>query len=299
MFDWDKLRVFHIVADAGSFSKAADVMNMSQSAVSRQIGSLEEYLGLHLFYRHARGLNLTEQGDLLFSTTSDIFSRLSLLEGRLSDTKKQATGPLIISVPELIGTSWLAPKLSSLGQSHPGIQLTIRYENKPVNFPFGEEDASIRLKKPSQPDLIRRHITSFQFCIVASKDYLDRNGKPVAREDLRNHTLIGFPENCPPPFPNPNWLLQICGMSGKESNILYINSICGIAKAVEHGAGIACLPDYIAQNIKRLEILVPELKREAVDMYFVYHEERRNSKKIGIFRDFLLESAANENEHNS
>ncbi len=83
MMDWDKLRIFHTVATAQSFTRAGEVLNLSQSAVSRQISALEEGLQVELFHRHARGLMLTEQGEILFKTVSDILTRLSAAENEL------------------------------------------------------------------------------------------------------------------------------------------------------------------------------------------------------------------------
>src|SRR5579875_248335 len=83
--DWDKLRVFHAVAEAGSFTHAGEVLNLSQSAVSRQISALEESLNVPLFHRHARGLILTEQGELLFRTVQDVMLKLDAVRSHLTD----------------------------------------------------------------------------------------------------------------------------------------------------------------------------------------------------------------------
>src|SRR6202008_4460833 len=98
MMDWDKLRIFHAVAEAGSFTHAGETLNLSQSAVSRQISSLEESMGITLFHRHARGLLLTEQGELLHRTARDIFGKLSMIEGQILDSKQLPEGPMRITV---------------------------------------------------------------------------------------------------------------------------------------------------------------------------------------------------------
>lgn len=291
MIDWDKLRIFHAVAEAGSFTHAGNMLNLSQSAVSRQISSLEEMINISLFHRHARGLILTEEGELLHKTTKDIFTQLSMIEGRLMDTKKLPEGPLRITAPEFIGTTWLAPKLKELHSAHPEIQLTILIDDKILNLSMREADAAIRLHKPEQPDLIQRHLTSIKFHICAGKDYLAEHGAPKSARDLKKHTLLGYPDNVPPPFADPNWLFRNAGVdTEKDNNVILINSMFGIERAVSQGAGIATLPDYLIQSNENLEILLPNVERERVDMYFVYPEERRNSKRISLFRDFLLEN---------
>ena len=99
--DWDKLRVFHAVAEAGSFTHAGESLNLSQSAVSRQISALEESLNVPLFHRHARGLILTEQGDLLYHTARDVFAKLSMTEAMLTESKDRPKGPLKVTTSTL------------------------------------------------------------------------------------------------------------------------------------------------------------------------------------------------------
>ncbi len=132
--DWDKLRIFHAVAEAGSFTHAGETLNLSQSAVSRQISSLEESLGVTLFHRHARGLLLTEQGELLHKTARDIFGKLSMIEGQISDSRQLAEGPMRITVAEFIGSTWLAPRLGQLRDLHPDIQMTVLLDDRILNL---------------------------------------------------------------------------------------------------------------------------------------------------------------------
>lgn len=293
--DWDKLRIFHAVAEAGSFTHAGATLNLSQSAVSRQISSLEESMGVSLFHRHARGLLLTEQGELLHKTAREIFGKLSMIEGQISDSKQLAEGPMRITVAEFFGSTWLAPRLGKLREEHPDIQLTVLLDDRILNLGMREADAAIRLYKPEQPDLIQRHLTTLQFQICASPDYIKKHGTPKDVKDLRNHTLIGFPENVPVPFANPNWLFRLAGVdTDLDNNLLMLNSIYAIQRSVESGAGIAALPSYMIRNNENLQVLLPEAERSSVDVYFVYPEERKNSKRIAIFRDFLLETLKNE-----
>src|SRR5512133_1119387 len=109
--DWDKLRVFHAVAEAGSFTHAGETLNLSQSAVSRQIQALEEALAVPLFHRHARGLILTEQGELLFRTAREVFAKLSMAEGLVSASKDRPKGPLKITSSAAFGSTWLTPRM--------------------------------------------------------------------------------------------------------------------------------------------------------------------------------------------
>ena len=115
--DWDKLRVFHAVAEAGSFTHAGEALNLSQSAVSRQISALEESLSVPLFHRHARGLILTEQGELLFRTARDVFSKLSMTEAMLTESREHPKGPLKVTTTVAFGSLALSnhPGTASMG----------------------------------------------------------------------------------------------------------------------------------------------------------------------------------------
>ena len=100
--DWDKLRVFQAAAEAGSFTHAGERLHLSQSAVSRQISSLEESLNVALFHRHARGLILTEQGEVLLSTTKDVFTKLSATEALISEGRERPKGNLRVCLHDTI-----------------------------------------------------------------------------------------------------------------------------------------------------------------------------------------------------
>lgn len=289
--DWDKLRIFYAVAEAGSFTHAGETLNLSQSAVSRQISTLEESIGVTLFHRHARGLILTEEGELLHNTAGEIFGKLAMIEGQLADSKQLPEGPLRITVAEFIGSTWLAPKLEQLRREHPDIQMIMLLDDRILNLGMREADAAIRLYKPEQPELVQRHLTDIHFHICASKDYLKKHGTPKSVKDLQNHALIGYPENVPAPFADPNWLFRIAETQPENNrSTIMLNSIYGIFEAVKSGAGIAALPDYLIAKDKDLVTILPDAVRPPVGVYFVYPEERRHSKRIGIFKDFLLKT---------
>jgi len=289
--DWDKLRIFYAVAEAGSFTHAGETLNLSQSAVSRQISTLEESIGITLFHRHARGLILTEEGELLHKAASEIFGKLAMIEGQLADSKQLGEGPLRITVAEFIGSTWLAPKLAQLKKEHPDIQLTMLLDDRILNLGMREADAAIRLYKPEQPDLIQRQLASINFHICASKSYLKERGTPKTAKDLRKHTLIGYPDNVPAPFADPNWLFRVAETEGESHHeTVMMNSIYAIFETVKAGTGIAALPDYMVAKDPDIVQILPDTVRPPVDIYFVYPEERRHSKRIGIFKDFLLKT---------
>lgn len=296
MLDWDKLRIFYAVAQAGSFTRAGETLSISQSAVSRQIGTLEDSLGVMLFHRHARGLILTEQGEILYKTTVDMATRLAMIEGQIQDSKNLPEGPLQITAAEFIGSTWLADKLKDFYQQHPNIQLTLALDDHVLNLGMREADAAIRLYKPEQPDLIQLHLMRMDIGLYAHKDYLEAHGHPQKTRDLKKHTLIGYPEHLPAPYANINHLFRIADVDPDQSkNILMMNSVSGLLQLVRAGLGIAALPSYLVKDDPLIESVLPDDRQAPIDMYFVYPEERRHAERIKIFRDFLLKYTSAKN----
>ena len=270
MMDWDKLRIFHMVAEAGSFTHAGEALQLSQSAVSRHISGLEESLGVSLFHRHARGLILTEQGELLHNSSREIFARLAMIEGQLSDSKNISDGLITITVAEFIGSHFIAPLLSQFRAAHPHIRMNLLMDDRVLNLGMREADVAIRLYKPEQADLIQKQIATVNFVICASKDYLKHNKTPKILSDLKDHTLITYPEHCLVPYQNPNWMLEAAAISPQtHKDLITVNSVSAIYSAVCHGAGIACLPKFMVNKNPSLTPLLSSAKPPSVDMYFV------------------------------
>ena len=291
--DWDKLRVFHAVAQAGSFTHAGETLNLSQSAVSRQIGALEESLNVPLFHRHARGLILTEQGELLHRTAREMFAKLSMTTARIKESREQPTGLLRVTATVAFGSVWLTPRLKEFLRQYPEMDFSLMLADTELDLSMREADAAVRMTPPRQPDLIQRHLSSMRYRVVASADYVAERGEPRSVEDLDNHEIIVYGEDSTPPVPNLDWLLEAGTQPGSRRRpVLRVNSTYGIFRAVQSGLGLAALPDYMLRESSNLVELLPELQGPRVDAYFVYPEELRHSKRIGVFRDFLVDQIA-------
>jgi DNA-binding transcriptional LysR family regulator len=287
--DWDKLRVFHAVAEAGSFTHAGESLNLSQSAVSRQISALEESLNVPLFHRHARGLILTEQGDLLYHTARDVFAKLSMTEAMLTESREHPKGPLKITTTVAFGTTWLTPRAREFLQIYPEIQLSLLLDDTELDLGMREADIAIRMTSPRQPDLIQRHLMTIRFHVYGHVSYLKRKGVPKTVQELDNHDLIAYPTDMRAPISNINWLLDAGDPpQGTRNPIMRVNNVYAIFKAVESGLGMAALPDYMVEGSRDIVRVLPELNGPKVETYFVYAEELRHSKRIDAFRDFLV-----------
>jgi DNA-binding transcriptional LysR family regulator len=289
--DWDKLRIFHAVAEAGSFTHAGESLNLSQSAISRQISGLEQSLNIPLFHRHARGLILTEQGEDLYLTAHDVFHKVAMTEARLTENKERPEGPLKITTTIGFGSVWLTPRIKEFMDLYPEINLTIILVYDDLDLAMREADVAIRLTPPKQPDLIQRHLMKIHYRCYASPEYLKIHGMPKISEDLDDHHLVTFGEEVGDQtdlLPALNFL-QGAGAKGKRRKpVLQVNNIYGIYRAVRSGVGIGALPDYFTEGSPNLVHILPELQSPETDVYFVYPEELKQSARIAVFRDFLV-----------
>ncbi|WP_106754807.1 LysR family transcriptional regulator [Pannonibacter carbonis] len=292
--DWDKLRIFHAAAQAGSFTHAGDSLNMSQSAVSRQVSALEADLGVPLFHRHARGLLLTEQGELLYRTARDVLMQLEAVQTRLTDSREKPTGVLRVTTTVGLGSTWLTQRIHEFIDLYPDMDLRLLVDDAELDLSMREADIAIRLRQPTQPDLIQRKLFTVHFHVYAAPSYLKRYGTPNSIADLDNHRLVTFGEHAPAYLRDMNWL-EIAGrdVDNPRRVVLRVNNVVAIKRAVQKGIGVAILPDYLVENDSSLVQILTEVEDmiPSFDTYFVYPSELKNTARITAFRDFLLAKA--------
>ncbi len=284
--DWDKLRIFHSVADAGSLTHAGDALHLSQSAVSRQIRGLEDSLGVTLFHRHARGLILTEQGELLFEATKAIRKRLETAEARIRDSADGIFGELRVTSTIGFGTLWLAPRLHKLYEQYPNLKIDLILEERVLDLPMREADIAIRMKEPSQADLIRRRLMEVRMQFFASEEYATRHGLPETSAELVHHRLVSQSTSSRQVSEGMNWVAPY--LSANQTSLLTVNNYFGILQAVRHGLGIGALPSYVTVDTPGLINVLPGEASKPIPVYLAYPEELRQSKRVAAFRDFML-----------
>ncbi len=284
--DWDKLRIFHAVAEAGSLTHAGETLHLSQSAVSRQIRALEESLDTTLFRRHARGLILTEQGELLFEATRSMARRLEATAARIRDSEDEVFGDLRVTTTMGLGTLWLAPRLPRLFERYPNLKLELMLEERILDLPMREADVAIRMKEPSQADLIRRRLMEVRIRLYASRAYIDREGMPQAFEDLAGRRLIVQSPHSPQVRAGADFVQPMLAISNAP---LTVNTYFGILQAVMHGIGIGSLPDYVTAASPDLVQILPGLESAPIPVYLAYVQELRQNKRVCAFRDFILD----------
>ncbi|NRP80192.1 LysR family transcriptional regulator [Aliiroseovarius sp. xm-v-209] len=285
--DWDKLRIFHAVADAGSLTHAGDALHLSQSAVSRQIRALEESLNATLFHRHARGLILTEQGELLFEATNAMNHRLEAAVARIRDSKEEVYGELRVTTTTAFGSLWLAPRLPKFYEKYPDLTIDLMLEERVLDLPMREADVAIRMKEPSQADLIRKRLMDVHMRLYASPGYLESHGTPESYDDLTKHKIIYQSTSAHQVSAGAALVKQL--IAHGVSSSLTVNNYFGVLQATLNGLGIGVLPDYIIEDFPELQRVLPQAESKDIPVYLAYPEELRQSQRIAAFRDFVTE----------
>ncbi|MEN9062570.1 LysR family transcriptional regulator [Ponticoccus litoralis] len=285
--DWDKLRIFHAVADAGSLTHAGDLAASVAPTVSRQIRALEEALNTTLFHRHARGLILTEQGELLFDATQSMNKRIDAATARIRDSEEEVFGELKVTTTYGFGALWLAPRLTKLYEKYPDLNIDLMLEERVLDLPMREADVAIRMKEPSQADLVRKRLMSIRMRLYASPDYLAANGKPQRLEDLSTHRLIAQSPTSAQVTAGAQLVQQL--LSYDVPAKLTVNNYFGVLQAVISNLGIGVLPDYILEDFPSVVRVLPEIESNEVPVFLAYPEELRQSKRVSAFRDFVQE----------
>jgi len=291
--DWGKLKSFHAAAEAGSLTGAGERLNISQSAVSRQIAALEEHLGVSLFQRHARGLVLTDAGHTLFASTQDMASAAASANSALQDQQDTPQGDLVVTAPVAFGSTWLVPRLTAFVERHPDLHLDLRLDDREYDLLKLEAECAVRLWAADKADLIQRKLGTVATSLYAAPDYLDKHGTPTVADDLDHHRIIGFHQDgAPAQMQVMNWARQLGRDDAPPRQAaIEVNNVFAMVRAVEAGLGIADIPDYMAAAIPSLVRLLPGETGPVFDLFFIYPSDLRRSKRISAFRDFLTAEA--------
>ena len=286
--DWDKLKIFHAVAEAGSFTNATTVLNISQSAISRQIQSLEQDLKVQLFERHARGLTLTENGEYVYKTAHEVISKLKEVETSLGDQKNKPSGKLTITTVRSFGTHWLTPRIQEFMNLNPEIEIELIFDDKELDLSIRQADIGIFMRRPKQLNYIQRKLVDINYHIYGSTKYLEKYGIPKTTNDLNNHRFISFGKGAPSPVFNPDWALKLGNKDNKKRKpIMKVNSVMGLLLAVESGVGLAALPDYLVSQSQNVIKVLSKSEGPITEAHFVYPQSLKNVARVQAFRNFL------------
>ena len=286
--DWDKLKIFHAVAEAGNFTKATYILSLSQSAISRQMQSLENELKTQLFERHARGLSLTENGEYLFKTAHEVISKLKDVESTLMDKKNKPSGKLTVTTVVSFGTTWLTPRIQEFMKLNPEIEIELIFDDKELDLSTRQADIGIWMRRPKQLNYVQKKLIDINYHIYGSTKYLEQIGHPKTLQELNKHNFISYGKGAPSPVFNPDWALKLGVKDNKKRKpVMKVNSIYGLLLAVQSGVGLAALPDYITISVPNIVKVLPQIEGPKTEAYFVYTQSLRNTARVIAFRNFL------------
>jgi DNA-binding transcriptional LysR family regulator len=286
--DWDKLKIFHAVAEAGNFTKATYSLNLSQSAISRQIQSLELELKTQLFERHARGLSLTDNGQYLFKTAHEVISKLKDVESTLTDKKDKIIGKLTVTTVVSFGTTWLTPRIQEFMKLNPKVEIELVFDDKELDLSTRQADIGIWMRRPKQLNHIQKKLIDINYHLYGSTKYLENFGYPKNISDLDKHKFISYGKGAPSPVFNPDWALKLGVKNDKKRKpVMKVNSIYGLLLAVQSGVGLAALPDYITVNVPNIIKVLPQVQGPKSEAHFVYPQSLKNVARVVAFRNFL------------
>jgi len=285
--DLELLKRFYIVAEEGTIGRAAQKINVAPSAVTRSIGDFEHQLKTQLFERVPKGMQLTQQGERLHAFAKQFLEQADSFEKSFQEKEDEVEGEINIVTTAYLGSEWLAPCLKEFLKKHPKlhIQILIRSEN----IHPAEGDVAICTLIPHQPHLIQKPLFTAYTRLFASQSYLNKFGVPYTVEDLDSHRLITYKGNHYSPYGSTNWILNVGNKPGASPRKSYfeIESLHGMLNSALQGYGIVEFPDYSKVFDLGLKQVMPELIGPELDIYYVFPQSRKTSRKINLLYEYL------------
>jgi DNA-binding transcriptional LysR family regulator len=216
------------------------------------------------------------------------------LEGtcaRLAETSERAEGDLKVTTTVGVGAMWLSQRIGEFLDLYPEIRVELVVTNEDLDLAMREAHVALRLRQPTQADLIQRRLFTVHFHAYASPEYIRRFGEPISLEDLDHHQLVAFGGDQPAYLQAAHWL-STAGRGPNEPRPyrFVTNTHLALKPALEAGAGVGVLPDYATQGSGLVQIL-REIEMPSLESYLVYPAEMRAVARVQAFRDFLVAKA--------
>jgi DNA-binding transcriptional LysR family regulator len=287
-FDWTQARAFLATVEAGSLSKAAKALGLTQPTLSRQVAGLEAQLGVVLFERVGRALVLTETGRDLLDHFRDMGAAAERIALAAAGRSQALEGRVTISASDAFAVFILTPLLAELQGIAPGIEIEVLASNTISDLQRREADIAVRHLRPVEPELIGRQVGEWRARLYASREYLVRRGRPLVPEDLAGHDLLGFA-----PVERLIATLNTFGLPVTRRNFRYVtdNGIV-LAGMAERGLGIAVTPEVFAARMAGLEPVLPDWPGIPVPLWLIAHREVQTSRRVRVVFDFLTQALA-------
>jgi DNA-binding transcriptional LysR family regulator len=280
---WDDYRYFLATSKAGSFTKAASDLGVTQSTLSRRIEHLEQQLGVRLFVRTQSGVSLTPEGQSILQAAREIEAKILEIQGSLIGADKRLEGTVRISVTDGLATFWIAPRLGSFHEENPGIAVELQCSIEPADALRMEAELSIQSEESESLELISVKLGTLHFVPWASRDYLKRHGEPHDTAELLRHQLLDHDIYHADKGDWSEWF----GLARAANLISFkTNSSAALVSAIQNGAGIGLLPTYSCECIDGIVPLGLDLKTYS-EIRLVYHPYLRETPRVRIVIDWL------------
>ncbi len=284
-FDWNRARAFLVTAEEGSLAAAARSLGMTQPTLGRQVAALEQEIGLDLFTRRGRGLELTPNGIKLLEHVRLMGDAANQFSLSASGKSEFIEGVVCITATELLSTFMLPRMIKSLREMEPGIEIEVNSTNEARDLNRREADIAIRSFRPTQPDLITKKLRRVRGHLYAAKSYLQRLGEPRTIADLNQANYIDIEK--------PGRLMAILNSQGfnltQENFPVISNSHIVQWELVKQGVAIVVTVEEIGDSEPLVSrIVVPGLSPIEFDLWIVTHAELRTNRRIRRVFDFLV-----------
>lgn len=282
-FDWNQAHAFLATADAGSLSKAARTLGLTQPTLSRQVAALEAGLGVVLFERVGRSLVLTPTGRDLLDHFRDMGKAAGRISLAASGHSQAVEGLVSITASDALAAFVLPPLLKQLRELAPGIEIEVIAANEVRDLQRREADIAIRHVRPVQPELIGQQVAAWSAHLYAARGFLESHGRPLLPADLTAMDFIGFS-----PIERLVQTMVSFGLPLTRRNFRSVtdNGIV-LAEMVRLGLGIGVMPKEFARFVPDLEMVLPDWKGIPVPLWLICHRELLTSRRIRIVYDFL------------
>jgi len=284
----DAMRAFVTVVNAGTFTRAADRLEMSPQLVSKYVSQLEQHLGVRLLNRTTRKIHLTEAGTSYHQRAQQVLNDIDDMESQIGDLQTQAQGLLRISAPVSFAIRHMTPFLNEFQKAHPGVGIDLQLNDRKVDVVEEGFDIVLRIGHLKSSSLIAKRIAPVRLSMCASPAYLKQHGTPQHPEDLRGHRYLRYSYmELDASQPVYRWL-QSNGQDGISDMICNNGDV--LIEAAIAGAGIALQPTFISGSaIKegKLQVVLPEYEPEPMGLYAVYAHRQLLASKVRSFVDFI------------
>jgi DNA-binding transcriptional LysR family regulator len=285
--NWNRLKSFYYVAKEGSIVRAAEVLNISQPALSRSIQLLEHSFKKELLYRHSRGVSLTYSGTKIFQTTERIMGEMSSLLKVFNDNDHMCEETLKISIPPYLASAWFYKKLNHFLSLYPQLHLEIKTNMQNLE----NMDILIGKKFSEQRELVKLPLPflTMEIGLFASGTYLQNKDIPLTCDDLDHHNLIAYEDTIQLPYDDHPWILNIGKKIGQmRKPYMVVSSLEGLISAAKEGLGIVELPIHMPEITEaQLIPVLPNIEKPMMKTYFSYYQHMGDSKWIIALKDYL------------